>query len=104
MLDTKIFEPDPVVFLFGAVVALDADPVVARWGQFAGFCGLEFGFIFGAILGVPGIGGYDEAQSNALGGHGLFARDDVEIAVDQLFDFFEDGSTRSGIGLAANSR
>ena len=57
--------------------------------QFAVGGGQEFSFPFGAVLGFPGIGGEDEAQANAPGGHGFATGDDVEVAVDAFFDFLE---------------
>ncbi|MBN98213.1 MAG: hypothetical protein CME16_03020, partial [Gemmatimonadetes bacterium] len=65
-LDAEVGEADPVFTLSRAVVALDADLVVAWRRQFARCGGLEPVLACGAILSLPGIGGNDQPQAYTL--------------------------------------
>ena len=76
-------------FIRRAVVALDAHLVVAWRRQFAGRGGLELSVALRAILGLPGISGNQQAQSDAFRRHRLLAGDDVEFAIDKFLDFLE---------------
>ena len=87
--EAEVLEANPVLFIRRAVVALDAHPVVGWWRKFACRGGLELGVALRAILGLPGISGNQQAQSDAPGRHRLPAGDDVELAVDEFLDLLE---------------
>ena len=80
--DLEVLKADPVLGVFGAVVALDADLIVAGRRQLAPIRGVELVLALGPVLGFPRVGGDNEAQAHALGGHGLAAGNNVEIAVN----------------------